>query len=79
MKKTDLLSKIELITLIVAKFAKNGHVSGNTIEKHALFSNASRAIITKLWRKKVKENDKIILFRHVFIDKTEKNVVFLTI
>ena len=33
MKKTDLISKVELATNTLAKFAKNQHVSGETIEK----------------------------------------------
>jgi DNA-binding Xre family transcriptional regulator len=33
MKKTDLISKVGLTSPIVAKFAKNEHVSGDTLEK----------------------------------------------
>jgi len=33
MKKTDLCEKIRLATNPLAKFAKNEHVSGKTIEK----------------------------------------------
>jgi len=33
MKKTDLCAKIGLATNTLAKFAKNQHVSGETIEK----------------------------------------------
>jgi DNA-binding Xre family transcriptional regulator len=37
MKKTDLISKVGLTSPIVAKFAKNEHVSGETIEKLCAF------------------------------------------
>jgi len=37
MKKTDLISKVGLTSPIVAKFAKNEHVSGETIEKLCLY------------------------------------------
>jgi len=33
MKKKDLIEKVGLTSTIVAKFAKNEHVSGETIEK----------------------------------------------
>jgi DNA-binding Xre family transcriptional regulator len=33
MKKTDLISKVGLTSPIVAKFAKNKHISGETLEK----------------------------------------------
>ena len=33
MKKTDLISKVGLTSPIVAKFAKNEYVSGETLEK----------------------------------------------
>ena len=33
MKKTDLIAKVGLTSPIVAKFAKNEHVSGETLEK----------------------------------------------
>ena len=33
MKKTDLISKVGLATNTLAKFAKNEHVSGETLEK----------------------------------------------
>jgi DNA-binding Xre family transcriptional regulator len=37
MKKKDLLEKVGLTAPIVAKFAKNEHVSGETIEKLCLY------------------------------------------
>ena len=37
MKKTDLIEKIGLATNTLAKFAKNEHVSGDTIEKLCLY------------------------------------------
>ncbi|MDR0474824.1 MAG: helix-turn-helix transcriptional regulator [Treponema sp.] len=39
MKKTDLISKVGLSTTIVTKFAKNEHISGDTIEKLCLYFN----------------------------------------
>jgi len=37
MKKKDLLEKVGLTAPIIAKFAKNEHVSGDTIEKLCLY------------------------------------------
>jgi DNA-binding Xre family transcriptional regulator len=37
MKKTDLRDKIGISTTTLAKFAKNEHVSGDTIEKLCLY------------------------------------------
>jgi len=37
MKKTDLISKVGLATNTLAKFAKNQHVSGETVEKLCAF------------------------------------------
>jgi DNA-binding Xre family transcriptional regulator len=39
MKKKDLIEKVGLSSSIVAKFAKNEHVSGETIEKLCLYFN----------------------------------------
>ena len=39
MKKTDLISEVGLTSPIVAKFAKNEHVSGETIEKLCTYFN----------------------------------------
>jgi DNA-binding Xre family transcriptional regulator len=39
MKKTDLISKVGLTSPIVAKFAKNRHVSGETLEKLCAYFN----------------------------------------
>lgn len=39
MKKTDLILEVGLTSPIVAKFAKNQHVSGETIEKLCAYFN----------------------------------------
>ena len=39
MKKTDLIQKVGLTSPIVAKFAKNEYVSGETIEKLCAYFN----------------------------------------
>jgi DNA-binding Xre family transcriptional regulator len=39
MKKTDLIEKVGISGTTLAKFAKNEHVSGDTIEKLCLYFN----------------------------------------